>query len=62
MTTLVDLRSYVRTQTDTISTELPDSTIDNYLQEAFNRTINAETQWPFYEQSWTGTQTAGNRN
>lgn len=60
MTTLVDLRSYVRTQTDTISTELPDSTIDNYLQEAFNRTINAETQWPFYEKSWTGTQVAGN--
>lgn len=59
MTTLTELRDYVWTQTDTIEAELPSSTIDNYLREAFNRTINAETQWPFYEEFWTGTQTAG---
>lgn len=60
MTTLTELRNYVWTQTDTTSVDLPSATIDNYLQEAFNRTINAETNWPFYEKSWTGTQTAGN--
>jgi hypothetical protein len=60
MSTLADLRTYVRTQTETTSAELPDSTIDNYLQEAFNRTIAAESQWPFLETSWTVTQAAGN--
>lgn len=59
MTTLTELRDYVHTQTDTNESELPSSTIDNYLQEAFNRTLNAETQWPFYEKSWTGTQAIG---
>ncbi len=59
MATLTELRDYVRTQTDTVEAELPSSTIDSYLSEAFNRTINAETQWPFYEEFWTGTQVAG---
>lgn len=49
---LSDLRSYVRTQTQTLASELPDSTIDIYLQEAFNRTINLENRWPFYEKQW----------
>lgn len=60
MTTLSSLRSYVRTQTDTLESDLPNTTIDNYLLEAFNRTINAESQWPFYEKSWVGTQAVGN--
>ena len=59
MTTLTELRDYVHTQTDTTEGELPSSTIDNYLQEAFNRTINAEQQWPFFEKTWTGTQVIG---
>jgi len=60
MSTLTELRDYVHAQTDTTTTDLPNATVDNYLQEAFNRTINAETQWPFLEKTWTGTQTAGN--
>lgn len=60
MATLADLREYVRVQTETTSAELPNQTVDSYLQEAFNRTIAAENRWPFYEASWSVTQTAGN--
>lgn len=60
MATIAELRAKVRSQTEQTSSELGDSTIDSYLQEAFNRTIAAETQWPFYEEMWTVTQTAGN--
>ena len=56
---LSDLRNYVRTQTQTIESELPDSTIDLYLQEAFNRTVAYENQWPSYEKTWELTQIAG---
>ena len=60
MATIAELRAKVRSQTEQTSSELADSTIDSYLQEAFNRTIAAETMWPFYEETWTLTQTAGN--
>lgn len=59
MSTIAELRAYVRRQTEQTSSELDDTTLDPYLQEAFNRTIAAETQWPFYETTWTVTQTAG---
>lgn len=59
MATLADLRSYVRRQTETTSSELNDQTIDPYLLEGYNRTIAAENQWPFFEETWTVTQTAG---
>lgn len=52
MTTLIELRSIVRTQTQTDTADLPDVTIDVYLQQAFERTLNAETRWPFYAQTW----------
>src|SRR5580765_7811773 len=44
---LTDLRSVVRVQTQTTSGDLPDPTID------------AETQWPFYEQTWDVTLDPG---
>lgn len=59
MSTIADLRLIVRRQTEQTSAELTDATIDTYLQEAFNRTIAAETQWPFYEETWTLTQQIG---
>jgi hypothetical protein len=59
MSTIAELRSYVRRQTEQTSSELSDGTIDPYLQEAFNRTIAAETSWPFYEETWSVTQFAG---
>lgn len=58
MTTLKDLRQLVRQQTETTEAELPNITIDNYLTQGFERTVNAEVQWPFYENTWTVTQQA----
>jgi len=58
MTTLKDLRQLVRQQTETTEAELPNITIDNYLTQGFERTVNAEVQWPFYENTWTVTQRA----
>ena len=49
---LSELRAYVRTQTQTTSGELPNSVIDSYLQEGFNRTIALENRWPFYQKDW----------
>ena len=52
MTTLSELYTKVRNQTDTNASELPDALLNDYLHEAFNRTIAAENLWPFYEQVW----------
>lgn len=59
LATLAELRDYVRVQTETTASELPDSTINSYLREAFNRTLGAENRWPFYEESWLLTQGIG---
>ncbi len=56
---LDQLRAVVHAQTQTTAGDLADPTIDIYLQQAFERTINAETQWPFYEQHWDLTLPAG---
>lgn len=59
MATLTELYVKVRNQTDTLATELPNDLINQYLREAFDRTIAAENRWPFYEQTWELTLPAG---
>lgn len=55
-----DLVKKVRTQADVLNETVPtDDSIKQFLQEAFIRTIAAENQWPFYEQTWQVSQTAG---
>lgn len=49
---LTDLRSAVRVQTQTTAGDLPDPTIDSFLSQAFERTVNGETEWPFFETHW----------
>lgn len=49
---LNDYLNYVWAQTDTTSADLPALTIQNYVDEGFQRTIAAENRWPFYEQQW----------
>lgn len=56
---LNQLRQYVWNQTDTTALDLPSETIDSYLDEAFNRTIAAESAWPFYQQTWELTVAPG---
>jgi hypothetical protein len=38
---------------------MPNVIINAYLNEAFTRTIAAESEWPFYATTWTVTQTIG---
>ena len=52
MATLTDLRNYVRSQTETTERELGDVTIDPFIREAFDRTVNRVNKWPFYETQW----------
>ena len=59
MATLSELRTKVRSQTETDSATLTDTEIDGWLQEAYNRTIAAENDWPFFEKVWSLTQTTG---
>lgn len=59
MATLSELRTKVRSQTETDASTLTDAEIDGWLQEAYNRTIAAENDWPFFEKTWALTQTAG---
>jgi hypothetical protein len=59
MTTLAVLRRLVRQQTETTEAELPNVTVDDFLTQAFERTVNAEVQWPYYETSWALLQLAG---
>lgn len=56
---LDELRTMVHTQTQTTIADLPDPVIDAYLQQGFERTINGETQWPFYETTWDVTLDPG---
>lgn len=51
-TTLTELRARVRQQTQTTSAELTDDAIDRWLQEAYNRTVAVETEWPHFEYTW----------
>jgi len=57
------IKNYVRAQLDMDDEELPDSLLDVYLQEAFDRTMAFDNRWPRNETSWTiakipGEQTA----
>lgn len=59
MSTLAQVRDKVRTQTDLDSEDLPDTTLDGFIREGFNRTFSIERRWPFFEQTWQLTKTIG---
>jgi len=54
------LRSYTRAQMDVDESDLPDTILNIYLQEAFDRTMAATNQWPQTETSWAVTLLPGN--
>jgi hypothetical protein len=54
---LSELREAVRGQVDMDSEELDDARVDLFLQDGFNKIIELEQEWPFFEQSWTTTYT-----
>lgn len=46
------MRGFVRTHLELDDEELPDSTLNVYLQDAFERTYAASNQWPRQEMTW----------
>lgn len=46
------LRNYCRAQMDVDGSDLPDSVLNVYLQEAFDRTMAMTNQWPRSETVW----------
>lgn len=62
MTTIVQLRSLVR-QITTIdsSADLPDSLIDTYAKDGFQRMLNLERRWPFLEVKYSMNTVANTR-
>lgn len=53
------LRQYVREYFDLDITELPDSLVDIFLNDGFNRIVRASWRWPFLEFTDTVTTEAG---
>jgi len=49
---LQQMRDLVRTQLDLDGTDLPDPLLDAYLQEGYDRVIELEQRWPFFEAQW----------
>lgn len=47
------LRDLVRNQLDLDEEELPNATLDPWLEDAFERTLDMEDRWPFFEYDWT---------
>ena len=52
---LSELRDAVRTQMDLDEDDIANSTLDMYIREGYNRTIQLERRWPFFESSWSVT-------
>jgi hypothetical protein len=53
-----ELRALVRTQLDMDDEELPNETIDAWLEDGFERTLMIEERWPFFEHQWNITTVA----
>jgi hypothetical protein len=47
------MRDLVRAQLDLDDTDLPDVLLDNYVQEGYDRVLELESRWPFFESQWT---------
>lgn len=59
MSTLAELYAVVREQTQTTSEEIPNSTLNPWFRQAFERTIAGRNDWPFYQKQWNVIQVPG---
>lgn len=60
--TLADIRQYVWDHLDLDQTEVPTTLLDTWAREASVKIANARTRWPFFEQDWTLTTVAGQKD
>lgn len=51
--TLLEVRALVRDVSDLDTTDLPNSLLDSYIKEGFQRIVSLERQYPFYEADYT---------
>jgi len=49
---LSELRDAVRTQLDLDEDDIANATLDMYIREGYDRTIQLERRWPFFETTW----------
>ena len=54
-----ELRDYVRNHLELDEEDLPDTLLNVYLQDAFDRTMAYDSQWPRYETIWPAALVAG---
>lgn len=59
--TLAQLRAQVRSMADLDEVDLPDSLIDQYAREGFQRIYALERKWPFLEETYTFNTVTGQR-
>jgi hypothetical protein len=62
MSTNAELVAFVRDITDLDEVDLPTSLIRSYMRDGFNRIINLERRWPFYEVQTTLNTVANQRD
>lgn len=55
---LQQLRDAVRNQLDLDDNDLPNATLDLYIQDGYNEAIDYEVRWPFFEIEWEVTALA----
>jgi hypothetical protein len=53
------IRAYVRNHLEVDDEELPDSLLNTYLQDAFERTVALDNRWPRNETFWHVSKVAG---
>lgn len=49
---LQQMRDLVRAQLDLDDTDLPDALLDAFLQEGYDRVLQLEQRWPFFQFEW----------
>lgn len=59
--TLAQLRAQVRSMADLDEVDLPDSLIDQYAREGFQRIYALERKWPYLEETYTFNTVANQR-
>jgi hypothetical protein len=53
------IRAYVRNHLEVDDEELPDSLLNTYLQDAFERTVALDNRWPRNEATWEVSKSLG---
>ena len=61
MITLNQLRDQVRAMVDLDEADLPNSVIDQFAREGFQRIYTLERRWPFLQKTFTLTTVSGTR-